>query len=318
MTAGANVTFSVVATASQPLTYVWSFAGTALAGATNSTLLLTDVQPTNSGIYSVKVSDSAGSTSASAVLTVNAAASGPTITAEPQSLTVTNGANAAFSVTASGTAPLSYQWLQNGAPIATATDSAYSLISVTTNQAGAYTVVVSNSSSSATSTVATLTVLVPAWIATQPQGLTVASGADATFTVVAGGVPAPTYLWQFNGTNLAGASSPSLTITNVQTAEAGDYTVVVSNSVGSIISSSAHLALQVASAPLSLSTPRLANGGFAFDVAGPGQTNYVIWISADLATWTAYQTNFSANGTLHWIDTNSHAGAAFYRASLGQ
>ncbi len=85
----------------------------------------------------------------------------PTITTQPQSQTNYVGSTANFMVTASGTAPLSYQWRLNGAPITGATASNYALPNLQTNNAGTYSVVVTNSAGTATSSNASLTVLVP-------------------------------------------------------------------------------------------------------------------------------------------------------------
>ena len=85
----------------------------------------------------------------------------PTILTQPQSQTNYVGSAASFTVTASGTAPLSYQWRLNGAPIAGATASNYTRINLQTNDAGNYSVVVTNSAGTATSSNAVLTVLVP-------------------------------------------------------------------------------------------------------------------------------------------------------------
>ena len=86
----------------------------------------------------------------------------PTITTQPVSQTVTAGANVSFTVAASGTAPLSYQWRLNGANLGGATSATLSLTGVTTSQAGSYTCVVTNVAGSATSSAATLTVNSPA------------------------------------------------------------------------------------------------------------------------------------------------------------
>src|SRR5262249_6430615 len=75
-----------------------------------------------------------------------------------------------------------------------------------------------------------------ATIAAQPQDLTLGIGANAQFTVTATGIPPLTYQWRFNGLNLAAATNSSLTITNVQPINAGNYTVVASNSLGSATS----------------------------------------------------------------------------------
>ncbi len=75
----------------------------------------------------------------------------------------------------------------------------------------------------------------------QPQGQTVLVGRGVTFTVAARGSPPVTYQWQFNGTNLAGATGYSLTLTNVQFTNAGNYSVAITNSVGWASSSNATL-----------------------------------------------------------------------------
>lgn len=315
VTAGANVSFAVVATGTAPLNYSWKFNGTAITGATSASLQLTNVQPANAGTYAVTVTNTAGSQSASATLTVNPAATGPSITGPPQNLTVTNGGSASFSVTAGGTAPLSYQWLKDASALSGATNSTYSIATVTTNSAGAYRVIVSNSVGSITSSVATLTVLLPPTIVTPPQSLTVSNGLNASFSVVAAGSAPLSYAWQFNGAPLAGATSSSLTITNAQAANQGDYVVVVGNAAGSATSPAAHLTVQTGSAgPFQLTSWTASNGAFSFDVTGPSQTNVVIWASTNLTRWIALSTNFST-GKVHFNGTNA-PGTAFYRATL--
>jgi hypothetical protein len=317
VTAGANVTFTTIATGTAPLSYAWKFNNNAIAGATSSSLLLTNVQTTSSGTYTVTVTNSAGSATASATLTVNSAAVGPSIITPPLSLIVSNGASATFSVTAGGTAPLSYQWQKAGAAIATATNSAYTIAAATTNDAGNYSVVVTNSAGSITSIVASLTVLLPPSIVTAPKALTVTNGASASFSVVAAGSAPLSYAWQFNGGAIAGATTSSLTITNAQTSNQGDYIVTVSNAVGVVTSAAAHLTVQTSTAgPLKLVNINSANNAFSFDITGPSQTNYVLWSSTNFSVWSKLGTNFSATGTVHFTDSNSVAPAKFYRATL--
>lgn len=148
--AGSNVAFSVTATGIGPLAYQWFFNGTnALAGGTNTALTLTNVLSANAGNYSVVVTNLTGSvTSVVAVLTVLVP---PSITAQPVSQTVSVGQNATFTVTATGTAPLTYQWRKDGTNLSGATSATYSLTGTQTNQAGSYTVVVSNLAGSVTS-----------------------------------------------------------------------------------------------------------------------------------------------------------------------
>jgi hypothetical protein len=317
VTAGANASFNVTATGTAPLSYSWKFNTIPIAGATTASLQLNNVQTTNSGTYSVTVTNSAGSTNASATLTVNAAAAGPSITAQPLSLTVSNGASASFSVTASGTAPLSYQWLKGASNLPAATNSTYSIPAVTTNDTAGYSVVIANSAGSITSSVATLTVLLPPAILTPPQSLTVSNGTTVNFTVAAAGSQPITYQWKFNGSAIAGATTATLVITNAQSANQGDYMVVVSNAVGILSSPAAHLTVQgAAPSPLELGNLQRANGSWSFDVTGPAQTNYVLWSSTDLSQWSRLNTNFSATGSVHFTDSNAPASVKFYRATL--
>ncbi len=86
-------------------------------------------------------------------------------------------------------------------------------------------------------------------ISTQPASQSVASGASASFSVAANAIPTPTYQWFLNGTALSGATSASLSLANVSATNAGDYTVVVSNPVGSVTSSKATLTVTAAPSP---------------------------------------------------------------------
>ncbi|HVW20222.1 MAG TPA: immunoglobulin domain-containing protein [Opitutaceae bacterium] len=171
-------------------------------------------------------------------------ATAPTITTQPSSQSVPAGGNATFSVAATGTAPLSYQWKFNGTAISGATSSSYTIAGVTSANAGSYTVTVSNSAGSATSNAATLTVTSGATapsITTQPSSETVASGSPASFSVVATGTAPLSYQWKFNGAAISGATSSTYSIASAGASNQGSYTVTVSNSAGSVTSSAAIL-----------------------------------------------------------------------------
>ena len=110
------------------------------------------------------------------------------------------------------------------------------LASVQPTNAGSYTVVVTNPAASVTSAVAVLTVLVPPAITAQPQSLTNVAGTTANFSATATGSAPLSYQWQLNGLNLAnGGASAARRLTliaSVQAANAGSYTLVVSNAGG--------------------------------------------------------------------------------------
>jgi hypothetical protein len=161
VSAGETAGFSVLATGTAPLNYRWFFeTNTLLDGLTSSNLTLTSAQWTNAGGYSVRVSNIAGAvTSSVAILTILAP---PFIAAQPQGQTVILGNAALFSVEATGTAPLNYQWFfQTNTPLPLATNASYAIVNVQSNAAGGYSVVVTNSFGSVTSLVATLVVESP-------------------------------------------------------------------------------------------------------------------------------------------------------------
>jgi hypothetical protein len=159
-TSGGAALFTVSADGLPAPAYQWFFNGTnTVAGATNSSLTFSQVQDSEAGLYSVLVSNIAGSvTSTNARLTVTDL---PTITSEPQSYTVLQGADVVFTVTAAGTGPLSYQWLANCTrPISGATSPNLRLKSVGPLDSGTYCVTVSNAFGSAASQPGILRVLV--------------------------------------------------------------------------------------------------------------------------------------------------------------
>ncbi len=187
----------------------------AISGATSSSYTTAATQLSDNGAsYTVLVTNSAGSIASNgATLTVNAVA--PTITTQPANQSVTAGATATFSVVASGTAPLTYQWSKGGTAIGGATAASYTTpATVLSDNGSTFTVVVTNSGGSKTSLAATLTVAAPVvapTITTQPANQSVTAGATATFSVVASGTAPLTYQWSKGGTAISGATAASYT-----------------------------------------------------------------------------------------------------------
>ena len=206
------------------------------------------------GTYSVRlrVTDSNGCTHTlvrTDYITVQDCCVPPSITTHPQSQTVCAGSSVTFSVEASGTAPLSYQWKKDGTDISGATSANYTISSVTTGHAGSYTVVVSNACGSVTSNAATLTVNTPPLITAQPQSQTVCAGNTATFSVVATGTGL-SYQWQVSTddgstwSDISGATSDSYTTPSLTAADNGKkFRVVVTGTCGSVTSDTATLTI---------------------------------------------------------------------------
>ena len=159
--------------------------------------------------------------------------------------------------------------------------------------------------------------LVAPAITTQPANQTVSTGAGVMFTVGATGSNPLGYQWRFNGTNLAGTTNPSLSLTNVQAPSAGTYDVVVSNAAGLATSAAATLAVSLPEVRF-LSTAMLTNGQVQLLFSGvPGQ-NYAIQASTNLTDWRPISVLTASNGPLPFVDPAATNFAwRFYRARQG-
>jgi hypothetical protein len=155
---GSNLTLTATAYGTAPMQFQWRLNGTNLVGGTTNGFSVTNLTAGNAGNYDLIISDFSGSvTSAVAALTVSGVPVAPSITNQPQSLVINAGSNATFTVGATGSAPLSYQWQFNGVDISSATNASYTRTNVQPVNAGNYSVVLTNLGGSVTSSVAVLT-----------------------------------------------------------------------------------------------------------------------------------------------------------------
>lgn len=185
----------------------------------------------------------------------------PGITTDPVSQSVCSGASVMFTVEASGTEPLSYQWRRNNTNIGGATSPSLTITPVNTGSAGNYDCVVTNTCGSATSAAATLTVGTAPQITTQPQSQSVADGGSAMFSVAANSSLPLSFQWRrgttnlVDGGNLSGTTTSTLTINPVSAADAAtNYNCVVSNSCGSVNSAQATLTVNAMCLPPQIET----------------------------------------------------------------
>ncbi len=313
---GSNATFSVGVSGAAPLGYQWQLNTTNIALATNSSYTVLNAQLTNQGNYSVVVTNVAGSvTSSNAVLTVDAP---PAIIVPPLNRTVNQGHPTIFTVTAGGSPTLFYQWQLGGTNVAGATASTYVISSAQPSQAGNYWVIVTNNYGSVTSAVRTLTVISPPAITGQPQNQSVAPGSNATFTVTATGGNL-SYQWLFNAGTIGGATASSYTVGGAQTNNAGNYSVVVTNTAGTVTSSNALLTVTPPQPPQFLSVTVLSNGLVQMVLSGQTGSSYAIDGSSNLANWNPLTNFLITNGTYQFTDVSStnHA-QGFYRARSAQ
>jgi hypothetical protein len=295
-----------------PIYYQWQFNGTNLAGFTNATCAVTNITTTNAGSYRVVVSDTSGAvTSVVATLTVQIP---PAITQPPASLTVLAGASTNFSVTATGTPAPSYQWQKDGTNLAGATLATYAFTNVQAGDAGNYSVVITNAAGT-TNAAATLTVLVPPAIVTQPPAsLTVLAGDSTNLTVTVSGTAPFAYQWCYFGTNVGGATNSSLSLANLQTTNAGDYTVVITSVAGSVTSSVAVLTVNRRPQTINFSAlPDSWVGAAAFPLSATASSGLpVSYTSSSPGVATVSGNTVTITGAGSTLITASQAGDAMY------
>ncbi len=214
----------------------------------------------------------------------------PLVTAPPAAQTALAGTTISFAATVTGSMPLTYQWrlngasLPNSASVGGAQTPRLTLSGVTLGQAGHYSLLVSNSAGVAISSNAALVVnALPAGnapvITTPPVSRQTSENASVTFAIAATGAAPLSYQWFLNGAPLAnvagaspvsGATTTSLSLSNVPAAQAGNYTVVVSNAVG----------LATARAALSVLTLGEAAGAPYIAFAQAGNASWIAQTSA--------------------------------------
>lgn len=411
---GATVTFTVGTSFSDPsIVYQWLLDGSELMDETNSTLRITDVAVTDTGVYSVILSNLLGSvTSSNAVLTVISEGP-PVFTSQPTNLTVAKGGTAIFKCQATGNPAPGYRWYFNGTNLLNSATNTQTVASADTNKAGFYCVVITNVHGSVTSSVATLSLISAPWIITQPvsqvatngqtasfsivpgaaspapaiqwysssnhlirgatgttcslyasptnegkyfvvltntagsctsaivtlsvvgpptflvqpTNLTIRLGSNAVFTASATGIPMPSYQWLSNNVPVPGATSNTLTILNAQTNAAASYSVVISNTIGALLSTNAALTVQYAPAivqqPANTTTTNGQTASLSL-VAGGVPTPECRWYrngspSAPVATanpWTILSATSTNAGMYFAVVSNSFGSATSYLASI--
>ena len=267
---GQSAAFSVTVTGTAPFSYQWRKDGVNVSGANASSYTLPSAQVSNAGSYTVVVSNTAGGvTSSAATLTVNTL-SAPVISSATTA-TATVGQAFSYQITANNS-PTGYN--ATGLPSGVTANTTSGLLSGTPTAAGTSSITLSASNAGGTGT-RTLTLTVnppsatPPSITSQPQAQTVAVGSSATFSVTATGTGPLAYQWRKDGVALGGAMSSSYSITGAQASHAGSYTVVVSNTAGSVTSSAATLTVND---PVVITSQPFQNGSFELNAGHDSST----------------------------------------------
>jgi hypothetical protein len=148
-------------------------------------------------------------------------------------------------------------------------------------------------------------------ITAQPTNEAVLVGQTTNFTITATGVPAVGYQWNFKGTNIPGATNDSLVLTDLQLTNAGNYSVDVTNVLGSVISSNALLSVYTSAAPVLDAFSFSPDAGAGFMVSGVPGFNYEVLASSNLMDWVPLVTS---NSPFIFVDTNIALPQRFYRS----
>jgi len=248
----------------------------------------------NQAVASISITGpSIGGSRTTAILGVSGQAMPAAVAIVKQPLSATNNVPSApvtFSVLAMGTPFLGYQWYfgnpGSGTPLPGQTSTSLVLSSIQPGNAGNYYVVVTNSTSSATSAVATLTVYRAPLIVQHPSptSSTRAIGEGISYSVVANAALPVSYYWRTNGVIIPGATAATLNLLNVQSNNAANYSVLVSNAYGSALSASAALTivppnypyaqLVLAANPIGYWRLDELSGTTAFDCVGGNNGSY--------------------------------------------
>ncbi len=298
---GDNATFVLNAAGPGPIAYQWQFNSNNIAGATNSTLPLTDCQLTNAGFYRLVAANANGSTnSANGTLSLRLE---PHITQSPVPAAVDASEGANFTVIATSLFPMTYQWRFNGNLIDGATQSGFGIVAAHATNAGNYSVVVSNDYGATTSSIAALTVNSTLRFKQQPiTNLFLFGGVVTNLSAVAVGNPPLAFQWFKDSAPLVSATSSALNFNPVDRTNSGDYQLVVTNSSGSITSLFASVA--VFGTPVSswIVTNALPNDPQVNPQAG----QFLDWICADGPLGAAVVGNtgvarYDDDGSLRWV-----------------
>lgn len=239
----------------------------------------------------MRARDASGNFSIALTTNITLLGIAPTVTTQPQGVSVIAGDIATFTAAFAGTPTPTRQWYRNGAAISGATGLSYSLTTVLGDAGALFTCTATNSAGTVTTNAAALTVtqaVVAPSIVTQPASQTVQAGADATFTVLASGTAPISYQWLRNGAAISGATSASYTFQALLADQGALFSATVTNAAGTVTSAAATLTISSSSvtlpSPLSISRQYKVNPDTHLDAYSIQQGYALTWAKDPGAT----------------------------------
>lgn len=242
----------------------------------------------------------------------------PVITTQPVGQSAPIGGSVTLTVAATtSTSVTNYQWFRNGAPVANATNASLTLSPIAATNYGTYTVVVDDGRFPVISSPAVVSPTAGPVIVTPPanRAAIIGSTPSPTFSVVAStSTTATNYQWNFNGSPIAGRTAATLTVTNIQAANFGNYSVTVGDGFTTV--TSANAALTQAVSPTA--TPSLSGTTMTISFGTEVGPRYVVEYKTNLtdANWIPLSTNNGTGGVLNVNDSSTAASSRFYRVRL--
>jgi pectin methylesterase-like acyl-CoA thioesterase len=273
---GDLVSFTLSTSGLLPMAYQWLKDGAIIAdgdtghssvfaGATSSSLFITNAQDLDSGGYVLVASNAFGVATSTppAALTISAGNIAPIVTG-PFAKTAIAGNAVTLSASVSGKPVPDIQWQRNGTNIPGATSSSLTIPTVVyPDDQTTYSLIASNEVASVTNS-AYLTVIVTPSISAQPVNVVVTNSQGASFSVTAGGVPAPSYQWYKNETAVLNATNAVYSLAAAAPSDIGTYFVRVVNAAGTVASSNVSLIVNSTVSATNL-TPGNGTSGLCID-----------------------------------------------------
>ena len=316
-----TASFFVGAAGQSPLSFQWRKNGSPITGATNASLVISNVQNSDVAGYAVVVNNNNGSVTSRVAQLTRTTPAVPIILSGPIAGTAYFGSNVTIAVSASGVTPLTYLWRKDGVPIPGVNTPTLSLTNLTGADRASYSVVVSNVNGSVTS--GGVLLLINPVITLQPVSVTNSVGGTAAFTVAAAGVPPLTYQWRRllpTFAVLTGQTNNTLTFANLSSTNAGTYNVFVNSAGnGAVVSGNATLTVISTNTPAapSLQQPTIVGGQFQFKLPTQSGFNYRIESKVNFAdaNWALEQT-IPGDGTTKTVSVGVAGPAKFVRVSV--